>query len=75
LLVFIIGDAFETWAGEHNINKDATPLVVISEHYDEFQLIMNHFAIKHFLGHTTAVKTAMEVKMKKRKDAFRSALG
>jgi hypothetical protein len=43
--------------------------------HEEIQLIMHHFAVNHFPGYTTAVKIAMEVKIKKHKDDFRSALG
>jgi len=75
MLVITFGGSFETWVSEQNINKNVIPLQVVSDYYDEIQLIMNHFAIKHFPGYTTAVKIAMEVKMNKSKDAFRSALG
>jgi len=71
MLMITFGGSFETWAGEHKINKNATPLPVVSDVYDDIQLIMNHFAIQHFPGYTTAVRIAI----KKRKNAFRSALG
>jgi len=75
MLIITFGGSFETWAAELKINKNVISLQVVSDYDDEIQLIMNHFAIKHFPGYTTAVKKAMEVKIKKRKDAFRSALG
>ena len=74
MLIITFGGSFETWAAELKINKNVISLQVVSDYDDEIQLIMNHFAIKHFPGYTTAVKKAMEVKIKKRKDAFRSAL-
>ena len=75
MLIITFGGSFETWATENEINKNAIPLRVVSDYYNEIQRIMTQFAIEHFPGYTTAVKIAMEVKMKSRKDAFRSALG
>ena len=75
MLILTFGGSFDTWLSENKINKNVIQIPIVMDYYDEVQLIMNCFAVKRFPGYTTAVKIAMEVKMKNGKDAYRSALG
>ena len=75
MLILSFGGSFSTWVTENKLPKNSKPTEFVTQYYDELQFIMNNQAIEKFKGYTTAVKIAMQIKGKKNKEAFRSAMG